>query len=97
MAVAAFAVGALCAAPGFAQSRPMVRGTAAAGAGVTSTQQTQANQQMYNQGQANIQASTRANAQSQRTLSTMTQRNQQLMQSQVPKTPSATGSAGTGH
>jgi hypothetical protein len=84
-AFAALAFGALCAAPGFAQTHPSKSGAAAENNAAAAVQVQQSNQQMYNQGQAAIQSGVQGHAQSQQTLSTLSQRNQALLDAQAPK------------
>jgi hypothetical protein len=92
LAFAAFAFGALCAAPGFAQNRPVAAPAYSSGyAGLFAVQQQQqtlqANQQMYVQGQAAIQGGTQGHEQSQQMLSTLSQRNQAQLDAQAPSGP----------
>jgi hypothetical protein len=90
---AVFTLVALSATSGFAQqNRATVANSAAVAVQPQVTQQ-----QMYNQGQANIQAGTQAHAQSQQTLSTLSQRNQAQLDAQTPKTPSSPTSTGNLH
>lgn len=92
LAFAAFALGALCAAPGFAQNRPVAgpvypTGNSALFAVQQQQQIQQSNQQIYNQGQAAIQSGTQAHVQSEQMLSTLSQRNQAQLDAQAPKAP----------
>jgi hypothetical protein len=89
-------IGALGAGSGFAQQyRPGAVGSNPAAPAVIQQQQQQLNQQqMYNQGQAAIQGGTQAHAQSQQTLSTMSERNQAQLDAQTPHyqtSPTTTG------
>ena len=89
LAFAAFAFGALCAAPGFAQTHPAKGAVATGNSAALAVQQQQlvqqSNQQMYSQGQAAIQSGVQGHVQSQQTLSTLSQRNQALLDAQAPK------------
>jgi len=96
LAVTAFAFGALCAAPGFAQNRPAA-GPAYSTANGTTIQQQQAIQQTYSQGQAAIQSGSQGHAQSQQLLSTMAERNQAQLDAQAPRGPSSILTNGSVH
>jgi hypothetical protein len=96
---AAVALAALSAAPALAQHPGNTAAAAQNAAAGLALQQQQLNnaQQIYNQGQLTIQGSTQAHVQSQRMLSTLSERNQAQLDAQAPKTPSSPTTTGTLH